>query len=82
VSKVVAKWLIYRFTKIWKQFKYKEFSFKDALRITGDRPENLRVVIQRLENAGWVEKKLNLREPRKKIYKIKNLELIFSTMDF
>jgi len=67
----IPEWLMIRYSKLWLKFKDKEFTKEQADKILwGDNA--LAVVISDLRKAGWLEMKMDEKDARKSVYKLKN----------
>ncbi len=69
----IPKWVMQRYSKLWKKFKDKAFNYEQALSLL-DEKEALSVVLSELRKAEWLEVKLDPEDTRKRIYILKNPE--------
>ena len=69
----IPEWLMIRYSKLWLKFKEKEFTKEQAEKVL-KKDNALAVVLSYLRKAGWLEMKMNEKDARKSIYKLKNPE--------
>jgi len=69
----IPEWLMVRYSKLWLKFKEKEFTKEQAKRVL-NKDSALAVVLSDLRKAGWLEMKMDEKDARKSIYKLKNPE--------
>lgn len=81
MTKPLPKWIQIRYAPLWKTFKEKEFTFEQAEKILKNHKKGINMFFSDLKKAGWVEVKLNKKDTRKRIYKIKNPNQIFNDMN-
>ena len=73
MTEPLSKWVMKRYSKLWKTFKDKEFNYSQASRAL-NYDKMMSVVLSDLKKAGWLETKLHPKDSRKRIYKLKNPE--------
>jgi DNA-binding transcriptional regulator PaaX len=68
----LPNWLKKNYLLLWRSTRGKEFSFEDALKILGEKDErHVSVSLSRLNKSGWLEVKIDPKDSRKRIYKLK-----------
>lgn len=69
----LAKWVMFRYAKMWKHFGSKQFSHKEAQDYLHEpKDTTLSLVIQELKRAGWVEVALCNDDSRVRLYRLKD----------
>ena len=82
MSKPLPKWLMERYSILWKKFKENEFEHDDASEILKEEKDRLvSVVLSELKKHGWITIKLHPEDSRKRIYKLKNPENAIETIE-
>lgn len=66
----IPKYLLERVALLYAQKGTTEFRFNDAMEILGDSRSYLGQILPKLVKAGWIEKKVDPVDRRKKIYRI------------
>jgi DNA-binding MarR family transcriptional regulator len=66
----IPKYLLERVALLYAQKGTTEFRFDDAIEILGDSRSYLGQILPKLVKAGWIEKKVDPVDRRKKIYRI------------
>ncbi len=66
----IPKYLLERVALLYAQKGTTEFRFNDAMEILGDSRSYLGQILPKLVEAGWIEKKVDPVDRRKKIYRI------------
>jgi len=75
LTKPLPKWLMERYSVLWRKFKGNEFEHDDAAKILREEKDRLvSVVLSELKKHGWLTVKLHPDDSRKRIYKLKNPE--------
>lgn len=67
----IPEWLMIRYSKLWLKFKDKEFTKEKAEKVL-KKDNALAVVLSDLRKAGWLEMKMDEKDARKSLYKLKN----------
>ena len=75
----LPKWIQKRYSILWNNFKNKEFTY-DQIEESIKDIKGLSVFLSDLRKAGWLQVSLNSEDTRKRVYKLKNPELIFNEM--
>lgn len=71
----LPKWVIQRYSLLWKAFKTKEFGYDEASKILKEKEERLvSVVLSELKKHGWLTLKIHPEDSRKRIYQLKSPE--------
>ena len=71
-------WLVKRYMKLWNKFKDKTFSFDEAKKTLGEDNKFLSVVLSEMKKEGWLSLELDLKDARKRVYKLRSLEEVMS----
>ena len=71
--KHLPEWIMQRYAKLWNKFKDKEFTREQAEKILKN-DNAVAVFLSDLRKAGWVDIKMDEKDLRKSIYKLKNPE--------
>ena len=75
MTKPLPKWLMERYSVLWKKFKEDEFEHDDASKILKEEKDGLvSAVLSELKKHGWLAISLHPDDSRKRIYKLKNPE--------
>ena len=75
MTKPLPKWLMERYSVLWKKFGENEFEHDDASKLLKEEKDRLvSVVLSDLKKHGWLTVKLHPDDSRKRIYKLKNPE--------
>ena len=73
MTRPLAKWVIIRYAKLWKNFKDKEFTHKQALEYLNEpKDTTLSLVIQELKLNGWIDVKVSKKDSKIRLYKLKD----------
>ena len=73
MTKPLPKWLMERYSLLWKAFEEKEFDHDEAAKVLNEERERLvSVVLSDLKRHGWLTIKLHPDDSRKRLYKLKN----------
>lgn len=73
MTKHLPEWIMIRYAKLWEKFKDKEFSREQATKVLGN-DKAMAVFLSDLRKAGWIEIRLDEKDARKNLYKLKNPE--------
>lgn len=68
--KHLPEWIMQRYAKLWSKFKSKEFSRREAEKVIS-KDTAVAVFLSELKKAGWLEMKMDSKDARKTIYKLK-----------
>jgi len=77
----ISKWIMYRYSVLWRNFEGNEFNHNDALRVL-DNDKMLSVALSMLKRDGWLEVKLDPRDARKRIYNLLHPEDAVKQMEW
>ena len=75
----LPKWVMSRYSILWKNFNDSEFNHERAFK-TLNEDKMTSVVLSELKQTGWLEMKLDPEDARKRIYKLKNPEQAINEM--
>lgn len=67
----LPEWIMLRYAKLWNKFKTNEFSKEQAQKILSE-DNALAVFLSDLRKAGWIEIRIDKKDARKNLYKLKN----------
>jgi len=71
----LPKWVMQRYSLLWKAFKTKEFEYDEASKVLKEKEERLvSVVLSELKKHGWLTLKIHPEDSRKRIYQLKKPE--------
>lgn len=71
----LPKWVMHRYSLLWKAFKIKEFEYDDACKMLQEREQGLvSIILSELKKHGWLSLKIHPEDSRKRIYQLKNPE--------
>lgn len=66
----IPRFLLKYLSLLYREFSFNEFHFQDAIRVLGLDVGYAGQVLSRLVEAGWIAKKRNAADLRKKSYRI------------
>ncbi len=73
----IPKWVMKRYSKLWKKYNRKTFTYEDIKKVlTVDDTRMISVFINELRKANWIEIQLDKEDTRKRIYQLKSPNLI------
>lgn len=71
----LPKWIMQRYSLLWKAFKTKEFEYDEASKVLKEKEERLvSVVLSELKRHDWLTLKIHPEDSRKRIYQLKSPE--------
>ena len=82
MAKPIPKWVQERVSRIWKKYDSKELTFEmieDILSPMDDR-NTISVFLNELKKAEWIDIKPSKKDMRKKIYTIKEPNIIMKEL--
>jgi len=71
----LPKWVMKHYSILWNNFKDKGFRYKDASRVVNEE-KMMSLILSELKRNGWLNVKLDPKDSRKRIYKLKNPEKV------
>ena len=72
MTKPLAKWVTIRYSRLWRKFKDREFTHKQALEYLNEpKHTTLSLVIQELKQNGWIDIAISKKDPKIRLYKLK-----------
>ena len=80
MTKPLPKWIMYRYSILWNKFNDKEFSHNDAFKVL-NKDKMLSIVLSELRQNDWLEMKLDQKDERKRVYKLKNPAQVVKEME-
>lgn len=72
----VPKYLLEKISLLYSNYNTGDFSFQDAITTFGHDERYTGLILSKLVKAGWIEKRRDAKNTRKKIYHIKNISEI------
>lgn len=72
----VPKYLLEKISLLYSSYNTGDFSFQDAIATFGHDERYTGLILSKLVKAGWIEKRRDTKNTRKKIYHIKNISEI------
>lgn len=77
-SEPLPKWEAKKFAILWRTFETKEFTNEQADKVLNEEDKHLlSVLFYDLKKNGWIEVSRDNTDKRKKIYKLKEPNMIF-----
>jgi len=71
MTETIANWLLQRYAVLFRKYKDKEFTFKEAMKVIKEEDKvYASMVLSELRKAGWLEIKINPTDARKRIYNL------------
>jgi len=70
MAKYIPRFLLKKLSIIYGEFSFNEFHFQDAVRLLGLNEGYTGQVLSKLVDAGWIAKKRDPSDSRKKNYRI------------
>lgn len=82
---LLSKWIMRRYLVLWEQLHENDFTFDDALGLLGkmQNPDSKKLIglfLSELRKSGWLYVRFDPDDARKRIYKLKPYEQIFSVI--
>ena len=74
MAEPLPKWLMQRYSLLWVKFKNKEFNHEQATKILPDDERMVSVILSEMRKAGWLGIRLNPKDARKRLYRLKSPE--------
>ncbi|MFH1210649.1 MAG: hypothetical protein V1645_01915 [archaeon] len=75
MTKPLPKWLMRKYSTLWRAFSEKEFNYEDVKKILKEKNEALNsIILSELKKNGWLAVKLHPDDSRKRIYTLKKPE--------
>ena len=68
----LPKWVMVRYSKLWNEFKDKEFTFDKAVKVLKDKDAVVSVFLSDLRKAGGIQVNLSQKDLRQRVYKLKS----------
>lgn len=66
----IPKFLLKKLSVLYRHFSFNEFHFQDAVRVLNLDERYTGQVLSKLVDSGWIAKKREVSDARKKIYRI------------
>jgi hypothetical protein len=66
----IQKFLLKKLAMLYQNFRFKDFHFQDAVQVLDLNDRYAGQILSRLVDSGWLSKKRELSDARKKIYRI------------
>lgn len=71
MTEPLPKWIQKRYALLWNKFKTKEFTLEQAEKVLKN-VSGVNVFFSDLRKYGWLDVKLNEKDTRKRVYKLKS----------
>lgn len=71
MPELLPKWVFKIYANLWKKFKDEEFGREAASRILEEKENVVNMAFSRLRKSGWLNVRLDPKDNRKRIYKLK-----------
>lgn len=69
----LPKWVMKKYSIIWNKFQEKEFTYKNILSLFNKENINvIRTLIAQLRKSGWLSVRLDSKDSRIRVYKLKD----------
>lgn len=72
----IPKHLLEKISLLYSEYKTDNFTFQDAVKTLGQNERYTGLILSKLGNAGWIGKKRDSKDKRKKIYQIRDIHEI------
>ncbi len=69
----IPKYLLEKISLLYSEFKADSITFQDAVKTLAQNERYTGQILSSLGNFGWIEKRRDTKDKRKKFYQIKNL---------
>jgi len=71
----LPRWIMKRYSILWNRFKDKEFTHKQATEVLKEKDQRVvSLFLSDLKKYGWLEVRLNPKDSRIRLYKLKDPE--------
>ena len=70
----IPKHLFEKISLLYNDYKTDTFSFQDAVKTLGRNERYTGLILSKLVHAGWITKKRDEQDKRKKYYQLKNIQ--------
>ena len=67
----IPQWILKRYSILWDRMKCREF-YRDDLNAVFKRDKSIPVFLSDLRKAGWIEIRLDEKDARKTVYRLKH----------
>lgn len=75
MSLALPKWVMQRYSLLWKAFQTKEFEYDDASKALNEKENRIvSLILSELKKHGWLTLKIHPEDSRKRIYQLKTPE--------
>jgi len=81
-TEALPKWLLKNYSKLWIQYKDKEFVFENATKALNIPKERCSVILSELRKKGWISVDLDKKDTRKRIYNLRSPETGITKLNF
>ena len=69
----IPKHLLEKISLLYNEYKMETFGFQDAVKTLGHNERYTGLILSKLFHAGWITKKRDKQDKRKKYYQLKNI---------
>ena len=73
----IPRHLLEKLSLLFMEFKTGEFSFKQAIDVLGQNERYTGQILSKLGHAGWIVKRRDKKDKRRKYYQVQNFNEIF-----
>lgn len=81
MSKALPKWLMQRYSLLWRSFGPKQFSHLQASKSLKEKKEALAsVILSELKKNGWLVLELDPKDSRKRLYTLRSPEEVVNEL--
>jgi hypothetical protein len=78
----LPRWIMIRYSTLWNTFRSKEFTHKQATEALKEKDERVvSLCISDIKKYGWLEARLNPKDSRIRLYKLKSPEEAVKEME-
>lgn len=75
MTEPLPRWIMKRYSILWSKFKSKEFTHKQAIEALKEKDERIvSLFLSDLKKYGWLEVRLDPKDSRIRLYKLKGPE--------
>ena len=66
----LPKWIMKHYSTLWNKFNNKEFRYRNASKTLKNK-KMISLILSELKKSGWLDIKLDPKDSRKRIYKLR-----------
>ena len=72
----IPKHMLEKISLLYSEFESRKFGFQDAVKILDQNERYTGLILSQLGHAGWISKRRDPKDKRRKIYQIENVQEI------